>query len=66
MYVLIFVLVFNYIFAPIIKMITGIVVGFELPGDVWTLLQIGLGGYVVGRSGESIARSLANKQPNKE
>jgi len=66
MYVLIFVLVFNYIFAPIIKMITGLVVGFELPGDVWTLLQIGLGGYVVGRSGESIARTLANKQPNKE
>ena len=66
MYVLIFVLVFNYIFAPIIKMMTGIVVGFELPGDVWTLLQIGLGGYVVGRSSESIARTLANKQPNKE
>jgi hypothetical protein len=66
MYVLIFVLVFNYIFAPIIKMITGLVVGFELPGDVWTLLQIGLGGYVVGRSGESIARTLANRQPNKE
>ena len=66
MYVLIFVLVFNYIFAPIIKMITGLVVGFDLPGDVWTLLQIGLGGYVVGRSGESIARTLANKQPNKE
>ena len=61
MYVLIFVLVFNYIFAPIIKMISGHVVGFDLPGDVWTLLQIGLGGYVVGRSGESIARTLANK-----
>ena len=66
MYVLIFVLVFNYIFAPIIKMFTGHIVGFDLPGDVWTLLQIGLGGYVVGRSGESIARTLANKQPNKE
>ena len=66
MYVLIFVLVFNYIFAPIIKMITGIVVGFELPGDVWTLLQIGLGGYVVGRSGESIARTLANRPTSKE
>ena len=66
MYVLIFVLVFNYIFAPIIKMITGHLVGFDLPGDVWTLLQIGLGGYVVGRSGESIARTLANKQSNKE
>jgi hypothetical protein len=29
-------------------------------------LQIGLGGYVVGRSSESIARTLANKQSNKE
>ena len=37
MYVLIFVLVFNYIFAPVIKMISGHIVGFELPGDVWTL-----------------------------
>ena len=61
MYVLIFVLVFNYIFAPIIKMFTGSVIGFDLPGDVWTLLQIGLGGYVVGRSGESITKSLANR-----
>jgi hypothetical protein len=66
MYVLIFVLVFNYIFAPIIKMFTGVVVGFELPGDVWTLLQIGLGGYVVGRSGESIAKSIANRPQSKE
>ena len=66
MYVLIFVLVFNYIFAPIIKMLTGSVVGFDLPGDVWTLLQIGLGGYVVGRSGESIAKSIANRPQGKE
>lgn len=61
MYVLIFVLVFNYIFAPIVKMLTGAVVGFELPGDVWTLLNVGLGGYVVGRSAESVARTIANK-----
>lgn len=61
MYVLIFILVWNYIFGPIIKIIFGSVITFELPGDVWTLLQIGLGGYVVGRSGESIARTLANK-----
>ena len=63
MYVLIFILVWNYILGPVIKMMIGTVITFELPGDVWTLLQIGLGGYVVGRSGESIARSLANKQP---
>jgi hypothetical protein len=35
-----------------------------LPGDVWTLLQIGLGGYVVGRSAESVARTMANKPVN--
>ena len=61
MYVLIFILIWNFIFGPIIKIIFGSVITFELPGDVWTLLQIGLGGYVVGRSGESIARTLANK-----
>jgi len=63
MYVLIFILVWNYIIGPVIKLVIGTVISFELPGDVWTLLQIGLGGYVVGRSGESIARTLANKQP---
>ena len=66
MYVLIFILVWNYIIGPVIKMVLGTVITFELPGDVWTLLQIGLGGYVVGRSGESIARTLANKKPTGE
>jgi hypothetical protein len=61
MYVLIFILVWNYILGPVIKIFTGSIITFELPGDVWTLLQIGLGGYVVGRSGESIARTLANR-----
>lgn len=64
MYVLIFILVWNYILGPVIKIFTGTVISFELPGDVWTLLQIGLGGYVVGRSGESIARTLANRPSN--
>ena len=62
MYVLIFILVWNYIFGTILKIFSGTVITFELPGDVWTLLNIGLGGYVVGRSGESIARTLASKQ----
>ena len=61
MYVLIFILIWNYILGPIIRVFTGSIITFELPGDVWTLLNIGLGGYVVGRSGESIARTLANK-----
>ena len=66
MYVLIFILVWNYILGPVIRLMLGTVITFELPGDVWTLLQIGLGGYVVGRSGESIARTMANKTITKE
>jgi hypothetical protein len=66
MYVLIFILVWNYILGPVVKIFTGAVISFELPGDVWGLLQIGLGGYVVGRSAESVARTMANKPQTKE
>jgi hypothetical protein len=66
MYVLIFILVWNYILGPVIKVFTGAVISFELPGDVWTLLNVGLGGYVVGRSAESVARTMANRPANKQ
>ena len=66
MYVLIFILVWNYILGPVVKIFTGAVISFELPGDVWGLLQIGLGGYVVGRSAESVARTMANRPVNKQ
>ena len=32
-----------------------------LAAEAWTLLQIGLGGYVAGRSGEKIVSQLKNK-----
>ena len=44
-----------------VKAVFHVSIGFDLPTDVFTLLQIGLGGYVVGRSGESIARTLASR-----
>ena len=66
MYVLIFILVWNYVIGPVIKIFMGAVITFELPGDVWSLLQIGLGGYVLGRSAESVARTMANRPVNKE
>ena len=66
MYVLIFILVWNYVIGPVIKIFTGAIISFELPGDVWSLLQIGLGGYVVGRSAESVARTMASRPVNKE
>ena len=67
MYVLIFILVWNYILGPVIKFFFHAAITIDLPGDVWTLLQIGLGGYVVGRSAESVARTMASKPTtNKE
>jgi hypothetical protein len=65
MYILIGILVLNYIISPIILTLFSKKIGIELPSDVWTCLNIGLGGYVVGRSGESIARTLASKPLNK-
>ena len=66
MYVLIAILIWNYILSPIILLIFHVNSQVVLPTDVWTVLQIGLGGYVVGRSGESIARTLANRPSNKD
>ena len=66
MYVLIFILVWNYVIGPVIKIFLGAVITFELPGDVWTLLNVGLGGYVIGRSAESVARTMSNKQTNNQ
>lgn len=39
---------------------------FRLSGEAWTLLQIGLGGYVVGRSGEKIAPSIGRAMERKK
>jgi hypothetical protein len=67
MYVLIFILIWNYVLGPVILFFfKSSIIFVELPGDVWTLLQIGLGGYVVGRSAESVARTMANRSVNKE
>ena len=66
MYVLIAILIWNFIISPIILVLFKINAQVLLPSDVWTLLQIGLGGYVVGRSGESIARTLANRPAQKD
>lgn len=32
---------------------------FRLSAEAWTLLQIGLGGYVIGRSGEKIVSAVS-------
>jgi len=66
MYVLIFILIWNYVLGPVVMFFFKASITITLPGDVWTLLQIGLGGYVVGRSAESVARTMANKPQSKD
>jgi len=46
----------NYILAPYIALFFGVSVSLELPPDMWDLLKIGLGGYVVGRSSEKAVK----------
>jgi len=46
----------NYLIFPIIALFvdTGKVFALELPKELWNLLTIGVGGYIVGRSGEKM------------
>ena len=39
---------------------------FRLADDAWTLLQIGLGGYVVGRSAEKVTTGITTALKKKE
>jgi len=51
----------NYIIAPYLDAILGTSVMFDMPEQAWSLLSVGLGGYVLGRSGEKIAREMRKK-----
>jgi len=57
MLVFVFIIANNYIIAPYISLFFGVDVGLDLPPDMWDLLKIGLGGYVVGRSSEKAIKS---------
>ena len=54
----------NFIIAPYLDAIFGTSVMFDMPDQAWSLLSVGLGGYVVGRSGEKIMREY-KKKPGK-
>lgn len=51
----------NYILYPYLSLFWTDAPVLDLPDQMWSLLQIGLGGYVVGRSGEKIMKGLKEK-----
>lgn len=54
-----FIVLWNFVVAPLISAATGeAVIMLELPPGMWSLLQIGVGGYIVGRSGEKISQTI--------
>jgi len=52
MMVFVFIVANNYIIAPYAQALSGTSVSLPTPPDLWALIKIGLGGYVVGRSAE--------------
>ncbi len=53
MLIFVYIVANNYILAPTFGITT-----LPIPDDLWDLLKIGLGGYIVGRSAEKIATNL--------
>ena len=54
----------NFLFAPLIELAVVLItndqipLAIDLPSELWTLLTVGVGGYVMGRSGEKIVNNL--------
>jgi hypothetical protein len=65
MYVLIVMLIWNYIFSPIIFVLFNVKASVDLPSEIVNLLTVGVGGYTIGRSAESVAKSFATRPVNK-
>jgi hypothetical protein len=54
MMVVVLIIACNYLLFPIIGIFYPEVITLDLPQELWQLLTIGVGGYVVGRSGEKM------------
>jgi len=47
----------NYILSPYLQAIFGWSVALDIPPDMWDLLKIGIGGYMLSRSGEKVMKA---------
>ena len=58
----VFIIVNNYILVPYGSIVFGVTIPhLDIPPDMWDLLKIGLGGYVIGRSVEKVAKTVADR-----
>lgn len=48
----------NYVIFPYASLFTTKVTMLTLPDHLWALLKIGVGGYIVGRSAETVTKNL--------
>ena len=46
----------NYLIAPYVQAFGGMAIQLDLPDSLFTLMTVGVGGYVAGRSGEKIMK----------
>lgn len=62
MLVFVFIIANNYILYPYISLFfPGKALLLVLPNEMWELLKIGVGGYIVGRSAEKVADTYRKK-----
>lgn len=60
----------NFLLAPLIELGVTLFTGnqiplqIDLPGELWTLLTVGVGGYTVGRSAEKVATNIGKRNAN--
>jgi len=52
----------NYILAPYLQAAFKWSVVLDLPEKIWTAITVGMGGYIVGRSGEKIVKEIQAKK----
>jgi hypothetical protein len=52
----------NYILAPYLNVMFGVETTLPIPPDMWGLIKVGLGGYVVGRSAEKAVKAWKDSE----
>jgi len=57
MLTIVFIIANNYILFPYVELFGHKAVQLDLPDHMWSLMKIGVGGYILGRSGENIVKN---------